>query len=263
MKYPGAIGPAFGVFGRIVRDQWPLLAGMIITYGLARFGLNLAWQTIPVAPAGAELALKAIAILAAGGLSVLLGTLFTVVTLAVADGRRLVPGEMLAACGRALPVLTISVLLQYGPSIPATLWREAVVRSDGVSMGTAVLLVSLVGICLTLVVGWLVGMAVPIRLDRHLSVWGSLKASADLGRRRWRTVLGVLLLTGLISFIVGVLLTLRFTLATPENGHCPDWLTDKELWALPVRAVTILVLLYWSALYAALRDPDGVAGTFD
>ncbi|MDB5468507.1 MAG: hypothetical protein JWR84_67 [Caulobacter sp.] len=263
VKYPNAIAPAFGVFGRTVRDQWPLLAVIIIAYCLARFGLNLGWQAIPVAPAGAEAALKALAILAGGALSVLLGVLFTVVTLAVADRRRLVPGEMLAACGWALPVAAISVLLQYGPSIPTTLWREQVVRSDGLSMATAILLVSLVGIFLTLVVGWLVGMAVPIRLDRRLSVWGSLKASADLGRRRWRTVLGALLLTGLISFVVGLLLTFRFMLATPENGRYPDWLTDKELWALPVRAVTILVLLYWSALYAALRDPDGVAATFD
>ncbi|WGM39848.1 hypothetical protein [Caulobacter sp. NIBR1757] len=268
MSYPNAIGPAFAVLGRSLGARWPALGVIVVTYGLARWGLNLAWQAIPVAPAPAELALKGLAILAGGALWALLGAVLTQQTLAAIDRRPAGPSAMLAACAAALPILAILVLVSEGPSIPATLWRETAVKT--MAPGQAGLLVMLISLplgLLNLVVTWLLIMAVPIRLDRDTTVLGALRQSVSLARRRWRTVLGAAVLTGVISFIVAMLLTLRFMmLGDLVDGEFPAWITDKELWQLPNRAVAILTALYWPALYLVLRTQDGrgaLAETFD
>jgi hypothetical protein len=262
VTYAPAVGPAFGVFGRTVRRHWPLILGLTVIYLLAQLGLRLSWLAIPAAPGALAITLKALSILAGGALTALLVALFTLVALAANDQRPLVFGELLTKSASAFPALAVSVLLHNGLSVFTTLWRETAITGTGdvPRIGLAVLMVSLAGALWALIAEWLVGMAVPIRVDRGHALWPTLRASVELAVRRWRPVGGFLLITYLAGFAVAFVLTLRFFWFTPENGQ---WMAPKELWDLPGRVIGVAALLYWSALYVVLREQDSVAETFD
>lgn len=262
MPYAPALKPALDVFGRTIRRHWLLLLGLTVVYLLAQLGLRLSWPAIPATPDGLAIGLKALSILVRGGLTVLLVALFTLIVLATACQRPLVLKDVLAKCGSSAPVLAVSSLLQYGPSVFTTLWREtAMTGTDDVSeMGLTILFVSLAGSVWALAANWFVGMAVPIRVDRATATWSTLRASVELALRRWRPVVGFLLISYLAGFVLALLLGLRFFWLTPENGQ---WMAAKELWDLPGHIIGVAALLFWSALYVALREQDDVAEPFD
>jgi len=264
MTYAPAFKPAFGVFGRTVRRQWPVLLGITAAYGLAQWGLKLAWPASAATPGGLALSLTALVALSKGGLALLLVALLTQLALTASDQRPLVAGQALGDCVSTLPVLAISLLLQYGPSLAITLWREVATGSGDIPrMGIAVLLASLASTLWSLITALFVGMAVPIRIDRKSAIWPTFKASAELGRRRWGIMMGVWLLTYLLGFVFAMLLSLRFMVITPEQGQFPDWVVSQALWEIPVRALGVLTLLYWTSLYVVLREQTDVAETFD
>lgn len=258
MTYAPAFKPAFGVFGRTVRRHWPVLLGITAAYGLAQWGLKLAWIAFPVAPLELVITLKVLFVLAWGASNVLLVALFTQVAMAVADERPLVAAEILGNCASAMPVLAISVLLQYAAALAIAVWNAAAPQSQG-----NLILANIAGGFLNLVAALFVGLAVPIHVDRRLAVWPTLKASAALGRRRWRPVLGVLLLPFMVGAVFGAVSTVLFKIVDRAAGPFPDWVTDNQLWALPARVGDIAGLLLLASLYVVVREQADVAETFD
>lgn len=258
MIHPPAFRPALEVFGRTLRQKWPVLLGFTLAYGLAQWSLTLVWTALPAVQLGLAITLKALSVLAWGGLSILLFALFAQVAIAVADHRPLVASEMLAKCASASPVLALFALLKYGGLLAITVWNAAAPQSQG-TLGLA----SIASFFLSVVVVWHIGLAVPIRIDRRLAVWPTLKASATLGRRRWRPVLGVLLLPFMVGAVFGAVSIVLFNIVDRAAGPLPDWVTDNQLWALPARLGDIAGLLLFSSLYVVLREQDEVAETFD
>lgn len=267
MKHPNAIGPALRVYGRVLKQHWPMLLALTVAYPLVSWGASLAWKAWPVATGWVEIGLRGLQMLVWAMAWGLMGAVLAQLTLATTDRRPSDPGALLRACASALPVIAVFVVLTDVTSLPLSLWRSQIAATGQVTQGGLLVLLSLAFGILDLVVLWLLAMAVPIRLDRDLSILGSLRASARLGRRRWRTILLVLLVAGLGIVALSFLLVAQsIASGGPADGKAPSWMTDSYLWRFPGQALSMAWILFWPTLYVVFRDQEGtgvVAETFD
>ena len=267
MKHPNAIGPALRVYGRVLKQHWPMLLTLTVAYPLVSWGASLAWKAWPVATGWVEIGLRGLQMLVWAMAWGLMGAVLAQLTLATTDRRPSDPGALLRACASALPVIAVFVVLTDVTSLPLSLWRSQIAATGQVTQGGLLVLLSLAFGILDLVVLWLLAMAVPIRLDRDLSILGSLKASARLGRQRWRTILLVLLVAGLGIVALSFLLVAQsIASGGPADSKAPSWMTDSYLWRFPGQALSMAWILFWPTLYVVFRDQEGtgvVAETFD
>ncbi|MDO9335585.1 MAG: hypothetical protein Q7T61_04235 [Caulobacter sp.] len=268
-KPPSAIGPALRLYGRVVKTHWPVLLALTVAFPLMNWGASLAWKALPVAPGWAEIVMKGVSILAWGMAWGLIGAVLAQLTLATADRRPADLGVILRACASALPVVALMVLITDATSLPLSLWRSHLATSGQIQNAD---LVGLLGVLtlpfavLDAMAFWLLAMAVPIRLDRDLSLTETVKESARLGRKRWRTILLMSFVAGLALVVVGVVVALiGIAAATVLAAKPPAPAADSYLWKAPLQALSMLWLLFWPALYVVFRDQDedgGVAATF-
>jgi hypothetical protein len=267
VKYPNAIGPALRVYGRVLKQHWPMLLALTVAYPLVSWGASLAWKALPVATGWVEIGLRGLQMLVWAMAWGLMGAVLAQLTLATTDRRPADPGALLRACASALPVVVVLVLLTDASSLPLSLWRTQIAASGQVTQAGLLVLLSLPFAILDVVVIWFLAMAVPFRLDRDLSLLGSLKASARLGRRRWRTIVMVFLVAGLgVLALSALLAALSLTGRDPADGQAPSWMTDNYLWRIPGQVLSMAWILFWPSLYVVFRDQEGtgvVAETFD
>ncbi|MDB5468506.1 MAG: hypothetical protein JWR84_66 [Caulobacter sp.] len=268
MTYPGALRPTLRIYGRVLKAHWPALLALTFAYPLVNWGAGLAWKALPVASGWLEIGLNGAQILAWAMAWGLMGAVLTQLTLATTDRRPADPGALLRACASALPVIAVMVLITDVTSLPLSLWRTHLAAS-GQMAGQAALLsiLTLPFAVLDAVAFWLLALAVSVRLDQDLSLVEAMKASARLSRRRWRSMLLVVFLTGLgIVVMMTVLVIAAFARGIPADGKPPAWMTDSYLWRAPIQVLSVAWLLFWPALYVTFRDQEGaggVAGTFE
>ncbi len=267
VKYPNAIGPALRVYGRVLKQHWPMLLALTVAYPLVSWGASLAWKAWPVATGWVEIGLRGLQMLVWAMAWALMGAVLAQLTLATTDRRPADPGALLRACASALPVIAVVVLLTDATSLPLSLWRSQVTASGQLTQAGQLALLSVPFGILDLVVLWFLAMAVPIRLDRDLSLLGSLRASARFGRRRWRTLFMVFLVAGLGILALSTLLA-AVSLAgrDPADGPASSLMNDSYLWRIPGQVLSMAWILFWPTLYVVFRDQEGtgvVAETFD
>lgn len=267
MKYPGAIGPALRILGRVVRANWPVLLGLTLAYPLINWGAGLVWKAMPGATGWVATGLHGGQILLWAMAWGLLGAFLTQLTLATVDGRPSGPGALLRACASALPVVAVIVLITDVTSLPLSLWRTHLATSGQIGEAANwVGLLSLPFAILDTVAFWLLAMAVPVRLDQELPLAATMKASAGYGRRRWRTMLLLFFLIGAGSLVIGIAAaTSAIASGLPTDGKPPSWMTDSYLWQVPLQVLSMTWMLFWPALYVTFRDQEGtdaVAETF-
>lgn len=273
MKYPGAIGPALRLYGRVLKAHWPMLLALTVAYPLVNWGATLAWKALPVATGWVEIGLNGLQIVVWAMAWGLMGAVLAHLTLATGDRRATDPGALLRACASALPVVCLFVLAADVTSLPLSLWKTHLVATD--RLKDHIDLVGWLGLpfaALDAAIFWFFVMAVPIRLDRDLSLIETLKASARLGRRRWRTMLLVfalagvgLVLIGLLFIVIGIA-QVEVTQAEPANATPPGWAKDTYLWQIPFQMLSMVWMLFWPVLYVVFRDQEGageVVETFD
>lgn len=265
MKYPNAIGPALGLYGRVLKTHWPVLLALTIAYPLINWGSSLAWKAMPVATGWVEIGLNGAQILIWAMAWGLMGAFLAQLTLATSDGRPAGGGALLRACASAIPMVAVMVLITDVSSLPLSLWRTHLSTSG--DLGGAVALagsLSLPFAILDAVAFWLLAMAVPIRLDQELSLLATMKASAGYGRRRWRTMLLVFVLTGvgLVAIALAIMIPV-FAAGVPTDGKPPSWVTDSYLWQVPVQVLSVAWMQFWPALYVTFRDQEGTGAVAD
>ena len=267
MKYPNAIGPALRVYGQVVKAHWPALLVLTIAYPLINWGASVAWKAMPVATGWVEIGLNGAQILIWAVAWGLMGAFLAQLTLATVNGRPADPGSLLRACANALPMVAVMVLISDVTSLPLSLWRTHLTATGQV--GEAAWLASMLTLpfaILDAVAIWLLAMAVPVRLDQELSLLETMKASAGYGRRRWKTMLLVLILTVVaVSILMLAVLIAAFPDNVANDGTPPAWMADTYLWQAPIQVLSVAWMLFWPALYVAFRDQEGtgaVAETF-
>lgn len=261
MKYPNAIGPAMGVYSRVVRAHWPRLLALTIAYPLLNWGASLGWKALPVATGWMEIGLNGAQILVWAMAWGLMGAVLTQLTLATTDGRSADPGALLRACAGALPVVALMVLITDVTSLPLSLWRAHMVASGELRDAGLASLLSVPFAVLDAAAFWLLAMAVPVRLDQELPLIETVKASARLARRRWRTMLLVFGLAGVGLLVFGLaIVVLGLVAGAPADGKPPVWMKDTYVLQAPFQVLSMVWLLFWPALYVTFRNQDGTAG---
>jgi hypothetical protein len=268
MKHPNAIGPALRVYGRVLKQHWPMLLALTVAYPLVSWGASLAWKAWPVATGWVEIGLRGLQMLVWAMAWGLMGALLAQLTLATTDRRPSDPAALLRACASAVPVVAVIVLIIDASSLPLSLWRTHLAQTGAVGEQINLLMVlTLPFALLDAVAYWLLALAISARLDQDLSLIAAMKASARLTRKRWRTMLLVFVLTGVgVMIMMMALLTGAFSGGVPADGQAPSWMTDNYLWRIPGQVLSMAWILFWPSLYVVFRDQEGtgvVAETFD
>lgn len=265
---PSAIGPALRVYGRVLKAHWAILLALTVAYPLISWGASLTWKALPVATGWAETGLQGLQMLVWAMAWGLMGAVLTQLTLATTDRRPADPGALLRACASALPVVAVFVLLTDVTSLPLSLWRSHIAQTgQATTQAGLVGLLTLPFAILDATVVWLMALAVPVRVDRELSLLDTLKVSARFSRRRWRTMLLVFGVAGFGLAAISLYVVAQVVAkGLPTDGRPPSWMTDGYLWRLPTQVLSMAWILFWPALYVAFRDQDGAGGvaeTFD
>ena len=265
MKHPNAIGPAFRVYGRVLKQHWPMLLALTVAYPLVSWGASLAWKAWPVATGWVEIGLKGLQMLVWAMAWGLMGAVVAQLTLATTDRRPSDPAALLRACASAVPVVAVIVLLTDASSLPLSLWRTHLAQTGAVGEQTNLLLVlTLPFAILDAVTYWLLALAISARLDQDLPLIATMKASARLTRKRWRTMLLLFILTGVgLMIMVMALLVAMFRGGVPTDGNPPAWIADSYLWKAPFQALSMAWILFWPALYVVFRDQEGTGAVAD
>jgi hypothetical protein len=264
LRRQNAIGPALALYARVLAARWPVLLALAVGYAFVMAAAAMAWKAIPVSPAWMEIGLRAAKLLADAAVWGFIGAVLAQLTLATADRRPVEPTGVVAACASAFPIIAVTVLVMDVTSLPLTLRRIHLMTSGQLATQADPLAALTVPFAiLDIVAFWLLAMAIPVRIDRELPVLETLKVSARLASRRWRTMLLIFFVTAIL-FMAMLLVT---ALARwPGDANAPAGGTDRYLVDASHRLIYFGWALFWPVLYVTFRDQEdagAVAQTFD
>lgn len=261
MRRPNAIGPALALYARVLAARWPMLMALAIGYGVVMAAAGMVWKAIPVSPAWLEICLRAAKLLADAAIWGFVGAVLAHLTLATADRRPIELTGVVAACASAFPIIALTVLVMDVTSLPLTIWRIHGITSGQLATQAAPLAaLSLPFAILDIVAFWILALAIPVRIDRELPVLGTLKVSARLASRRWRTMLLIFSVTAIV-YVAMLLVTALASWTGDANG--PVGGTYRYLLDVPRYIIQLAWALIWPVLYVTFRDQEGLGAVAD
>lgn len=171
--------------------------------------------------------------------------------LAVVDGRT----DGLRSLLRRLPLAMVLALISGVLVFPLDAWLHSLAQTESrtmVAQLSAVLKLAAWGIGLAVYV--LTKMAMPSAVDRDLTLAQAFGAGSAIGVRRWGSLLLAALLLTLIPAAVSILcLQVSVNIIPYEWIEQNQWFVSWQIRDIPSRVLTLLAVLYWPALYVALR----------
>lgn len=249
-----ALGVGLSLCWKTLTRRWPALLAGVVGYLALGEGIRRVARLLPDGPEWMQWPAWGLASVLPYVVFTMLGVFASLQVLAVADARPAGLGPTGRELARRLSLGLLLAVIAGGLTLPL----QAYLHSLADTLSTMEILelakvLYVLSALITLLISVFTHMAMPVAVDRDLSAWRAVRAGAALGWRRWRCLLMAGLALGLLSA------GLRF-LGGVAIGSLPHESLDRDTFKLayemsqwPGQVLTFLAVLYWPALYVALR----------